>query len=311
MSTNTITRDFAQGNPNMLLMPWYVTGLVDGEGSFGFTITESKIRFEFKVTQKRINAGILYELEKYFKVGSVIIDNRSDETLKYHVTNREELINVILPHFASYPLVTSKKLNFFDFKKALLAVMGKDHIKGTLLDYVMALKAGMNKERSFVDKFNALSVIALQPEWVQAFVDGEGTFYPYVAIKKTPRSTYQGVDMTLEVGQASHDIAVLASLQAFFNGGYVSPKCEIGNIEAVLLIRAKSIYKLRNVELIIDFFNKYPLLTTKQLDFESFKSIWNIKSSGGHKTPEGLAKIYALKAGMNKGRIIKPVDTQN
>lgn len=102
----------------------------------------------------------------------------------------------------------------------------------------------------------------------------------YVALKKSRNKTYQGVDLSLEIGQASHDVAVLASLVKFFNGGFVSPKCDI--TDEVQAIRAKSIYKLRDVNTVIKFFNEYSLLTNKQLDFDSFKAIWNIKSTGEH-----------------------------
>ena len=158
MSTLTGLPDFAFGDPNMRLMPWYVTGIVDGEGSFGITITSSgtgssKIRFEFKVTQKRSNAGILYDLQRFFGVGSVVIDNRSDDTMKYVVTSRDALINVIMSHFTNYSLVTSKQLNFADFKEALLIVSGALEVYGDLVDHVKTLKQGMNKERLFADKF--------------------------------------------------------------------------------------------------------------------------------------------------------------
>ena len=306
VSTSVVSRDFAKGDLNTLLHPWYVTGLVDAEGSFGISIVNHlKLKFEFKVTQKRSNAGILYDLERFFDVGSVVIDNRTDDTIKYHVTSQESLINVILPHFMSFPLVTSKQLNLASFKQALLIATGTIE-RGD----IQTLKQGMNKGRSFADKFNSLSVVTLAPEWVQAFVDGEGTFYAYVALKKTRNTTYQGVDLSLEVGQASHDIAVLASLASFFNGGAVMPKCDISSLEAVQAIRAKSIYKLRNVDNLIKFFDQYLLLTDKQLDYQSFKAIWNIKSAGKHTTAEGLAKIKELKANMNKSRTAKPMENK-
>jgi hypothetical protein len=260
------------------------------------------------VTQKRYNAGILYDLQHFFGVGSVVIDNRRDDTIKYHVTARASLIKEILPHFANFPLVTSKQLNLASFKKALLVVTGVTQVTGSVVDHIRILKENMNKGLSFADKFNCLSTTKLAPEWVLAFVDGEGTFYAYVATKKSRNTTYQGVDLSLEIGQASHDIAVLASLIKFFNGGAVIPKCSITNLTAVQAIRAKSIFKFRDVEAIIKFFDQYPLLTDKRVDYLSFKAIWNIKSTGEHKTAEGLAKIIKLKAGMNKGRFSKSVD---
>jgi hypothetical protein len=68
-------------------------------------------------------------------------------------------------------------------------------------------------------------------------------------------------------------------------------------------IRSKSIFKLRQIPIVVEFFDKYPLYTNKQLNFLRFKQIWCIKEANGHKTPEGLAKIKAIKASMNLGRL--------
>lgn len=306
-SAATSLPDYANGSSDTRLHPWYVTGLADGEGSFGFSIEATntgkyKYRFEFKVTQKATNAGILYGLQRYFGVGTVVIDNRSDNTLKYHVTSRDLLINTVLPHFQDYPLVTSKKLNLASFTEAMLVANKDIKVEGSVQDRMASIKSNMNKGQVFSDKFNSVSITTLAPEWVQAFTDGEGMFYSYVAIKTSRNTTYQRVDLSLEIGQASHDVAVLASLAAFFNGGYVSPKCDITSLEAVQSIRAKSIFKYRDIGSIIKFYDQYPLLTNKQLDFQSFKAIADIKFAGGHNTVEGLAKIKELKAGMNKGR---------
>lgn len=41
-----------------------------------------KISFEFKVTQKAHSRGILYDLQKFFNCGTVVIDNAKDGTMK-------------------------------------------------------------------------------------------------------------------------------------------------------------------------------------------------------------------------------------
>jgi len=154
-------RDYAKGNPNTRFHPLYIVGLVDAEGSFGFSIQTttsgiSKYRFEFKVTQKGTNGGILYDLQRFFGVGTVVIDNRSDGTLKYHVTSRVDLINVILPFFRKFPLVTSKKLNLASFIQALLVANGDIKVEGSVRDHMDSIKSNMNKGRTFADKFTAL-----------------------------------------------------------------------------------------------------------------------------------------------------------
>lgn len=50
------TRDFALGNPDQKLAPWWVTGITDAEGCFSIFVQKTsngiKIILGFKVTQK-------------------------------------------------------------------------------------------------------------------------------------------------------------------------------------------------------------------------------------------------------------------
>jgi len=52
---------------------------------------------------------------------------------------------------------------------------------------------------------------------------------------------------------------------------------------------------------IINHFDKYPLITQKRADYELFKQAVELMEQKEHLTPEGLAKIVALKASMNTG----------
>lgn len=72
------------------------------------TVLGFKFVLQFKVTQKADSAGILYDLQRYFGCGSVVIDNRRDGTLKFQVQDLKSIINNVIPHFDQYPLVTSK-----------------------------------------------------------------------------------------------------------------------------------------------------------------------------------------------------------
>jgi LAGLIDADG endonuclease len=123
ITLNNLNRDFSKPRLNAKLKPWQVTGLTDGfvEGGFycsilktEFGLTGFKVKLEFKVTQKTHSKGILYELQEYFGCGSVVIDNRKTDTKKYHITSLSAIIEKILPHFDSYPCLTSKYLNFSD-----------------------------------------------------------------------------------------------------------------------------------------------------------------------------------------------------
>ena len=72
------------------------------------------VSLEFKVTQKSHSENVLYDLKTYFTGGSVVIDNRKRDTKKYHISKLEIILSKIIPHFESYPCLTSKNLNFKD-----------------------------------------------------------------------------------------------------------------------------------------------------------------------------------------------------
>ena len=264
-----------------------MTGLTDGEGAFNYalirkTIEKYTVSLEFKVTQKSHSEEILYKLKDFFKCGTVVIDNRKTDTKKYHVTDLNAILNRIIPHFIEYPCVTSKYLNFNNWKE--IAFILNNKFSDSSIDEIKNITQNMNKNRSFEEKYNhcnsylgvkSLSNVEfttnydLNPYWVQTFLTGEGMFYTYLAKKTSRGKEYQGCDSSLEVGQNSHDIAVLIGLKQFFGAGYIKPKYNYLNLQECLETRSMSRYILRDTNLIIKFVDQYPMLTRKQLDYQN------------------------------------------
>jgi hypothetical protein len=56
------------------------------------------------------------------------------------------------------------------------------------------------------------------------------------------------------------------------------------------------------LEKVIPHFDKYPLQTSKALDYQDFKRVALMLANNEHKTQEGKEKLLALKAGNNTGR---------
>jgi len=54
--------------------------------------------------------------------------------------------------------------------------------------------------------------------------------------------------------------------------------------------------------IIIPFFVKYPLVGAKRQDYLDFCKVAELMKNKAHLTPEGLAQIREIKAGMNTGR---------
>ena len=183
------------------------------------TKSGNKITLAFKVTQKEHSSGILKDLHKYFGCGNIYIDNRKENALKFSVSIIEDIIEKIIPHFDKYPLLTSKNLDFQDFKKVALLIYSKQHLDKKVKDDILLIKNNMNSLRSFEQRwefFQKSKPIKLANEWVQGFIDGEGSFQFNISHTKNRGKPYISLSATLEIAQSNHDVGILNALVLFF-----------------------------------------------------------------------------------------------
>ena len=87
--------------------------------------------------------------------------------------------------------------------------------------------------------------------------------------------------------------ALLEQIKNFFNFGSIT-KQRLRSIE----FRVQSIKYLR---VILDYFDKYILITDKWSDYKLLKQAFQLILSKEHLTIQGLCKIVAIKASMNRG----------
>ena len=85
-----------------ILDPWFITGLVDGEGSWGLSINKDQKRtvgyvitvaFELSLHSKDID--ILKGLQAYFGVGRIY--KNADNMMHYKVSSIKDLQKVVIP----------------------------------------------------------------------------------------------------------------------------------------------------------------------------------------------------------------------
>ena len=87
----------------------------------------------------------------------------------------------------------------------------------------------------------------------------------------------------------------MEQLQNYFGVGRIFKH---GPQSQSLLFKVQSTKELK---LIINHFDKYPLITQKRADFELFKQAFDLMLNKEHLTIDGLHKILAIKASMNRG----------
>jgi LAGLIDADG endonuclease len=139
--------------------------------------------------------------------------------------------------------------------------------------------------------------------WIVGFVDGEGCFsigfvkQPDRAGRRGYRTGYQ-VFHRFVVTQGARSTASLEELQMFFGVGRLYVNHRHDNHKEDLV----QYHVSRRKELlgtIIPFFERYPLRTSKQSDFERFTRCMRLVEAGRHLTTAGLIEIAEIVEGMN------------
>jgi len=133
----------------------------------------------------------------------------------------------------------------------------------------------------------------LNPFFVTGFSDGEACFH--LAIGKNPK--YKNgyyVNPGFSIVLHKKDQSLLEKIQAYFAG--------IGTIrkQGDKFIQFR-VFSIEDLKVIIDHFEKYPLITQKQIDYKLFKKALELIKNKEHLTLDGFQKIVNIRASMNKG----------
>ena len=139
----------------------------------------------------------------------------------------------------------------------------------------------------------SLENFQLDPWWVTGFVDGEGCFH--VSITKNPKlKVGWDVKLTFSLGLHERDKSVIKEIMKFLKVGSI-------NFEHGLKTIQYRVLSIKELKVILEHLDKYPLRTQKQSDYLALKLVYLIIKNKEHLTPEGLRKIVAIKASMNRG----------
>ncbi len=147
----------------------WIVGFVDGEGCFSINFvrqpdrqeatrlrkgykTGYQVFYEFAVTQGASSKGSLDKMQRFFKVGSVIVntryDNHTEHLYRFVVRKREDLLNTIIPFFERHELRTAKKENFRKFAKCVRMIAQKQHLQWKGLIALARIASTMNRKKN-------------------------------------------------------------------------------------------------------------------------------------------------------------------
>jgi hypothetical protein len=128
--------------------------------------------------------------------------------------------------------------------------------------------------------------------YISGYVDGEGCFTVSISPRAKLLAGWE-VRPSLSVSQNGDRAEVLYAIQAHFGCGSIRPdrsdktvKWETRRLEDLL-------------ERVIPHFERYPLVSGKRLDFESFAAVCRLMAGGRHRSRAGLIEIVELARTMN------------
>lgn len=132
----------------------------------------------------------------------------------------------------------------------------------------------------------------INPYYITGFSDGEACFA--LSIYKDSRMlTGWQVKPFFKISLHNKDRALLELIQRYFGVGKIY-KHGKDSIEF-------RVSGLKNLSVIINHFDKYPLITQKLADYLLFKQAVKLVHEKVHLTKEGLLKVVSLKASLNLG----------
>jgi len=261
--------------------------------------SRAHIRHSFARLRLHKDLNLLYLIQKFFGVGKVY-HHIDVEEATFRVSSMKEL-DVIVKHFDKYPLLTKKLSDFLLFKKVLDIIKLKEHLKAEGILKIANIKASMNTKME-IDMPNIVpvslpllpltSVNDINPYWLAGFASGDGCFT--ISIIKSKAKLGETSWIRFILTQHNRDETLMRIIAAYLGCGKINKDSKATNL---VVQRLSDV-----INIIIPFFDKYPLEGVKLKDYEDFKKVSGLMDTKAHLTKDGLEEIRIITSRMNRKR---------
>jgi hypothetical protein len=95
-------------------------------------------------------------------------------SIKYRISKLDEIIDIIIPHFEKYPLISQKFADFFLFKDIIKLMSNKEHLTKEGMIKIINIKASLNNGLSnklitlFPDKIKTYRAKSIIPDIINS-----------------------------------------------------------------------------------------------------------------------------------------------
>lgn len=144
----------------IVITPNWLLGFIEAEGNFYVTVTPNKtskigyrVITNFSIAQNAVERPVLVAIQKYFGCGSIVEKNHKFDNrklmLEYRITGMKDINNILIPFFENHKLITTKLLDYLDFREVMEICNAGNHSTQVGLDKIKEIASGMNNKRVF------------------------------------------------------------------------------------------------------------------------------------------------------------------
>jgi len=171
----------------------------------------------------------------------------------------------------------------------------KPKLRCTLTSFERNYQVKIPSKQLNYKSFSTLNIITeteLNPWFLTGFSDAEGCFI----IKVQPNSKLKTKWRVRPVFSITLHLKDLPLLEIIRDSLGVGSICKSGKKAVIYAVDS-----IKDMPVILNHFNKYPLITHKLSDYLIFKQCFEIIKRGEHLTEKGLLDIISLKSYLNLG----------
>jgi len=261
-------------HPDEVWLRWLI-GFIEGDGA----ILSNKESLSIVLTQK--DSNILYHIKDILGFGLV---KQFKGYSRLIIKNNFDIYLMIL--LLNGNLVLEKR-------KKQLAIM-IDVFNRKKFKNVEWLSLRLSEKISII---SANSIITLNDSWLSGFTDAEGCFNVHIVKRKEMKTKYN-VSLRFILDQKDEEM-VLQNIRNLFGYGKVSLRKD----RTKNTVYRYTTHSLTASKIINDYFNMFPLKTTKKHSFDIWIDIYNMLINKKHLTLIGLNTIRSWRTKMNKFNI--------
>jgi ubiquinol-cytochrome c reductase cytochrome b subunit len=161
-------------------LKWFV-GFVEGDGCFSITKNGVYTKYEFSIEVSVRDINLLYKIKSILGIGYIsqrvrksVITGEPIEMARLKVSSKGDLIQIILPIFEQYPMLTNKQFDFLYFKECLLK---------NIIHYEKLPAYERPLGNRFENETDILNISYFN-SWLIGFIEAEGYFSIFKASKE-------------------------------------------------------------------------------------------------------------------------------